>query len=424
MPTTVRPAEAPPAAASPRWRLRERALLLVLAGNMLIDALEVSVVLVALPAVRADLGLPLWQAQGVMSGFALGFAALLLLGPRITARWGRRRVYLLSLPVFTAASVAGGLAEDGAVLIAARVVTGACAALTAPTGLAIISTAFPEGAERRRAVSVYSLFGAAGFTLGLLSAGALTGLSWRWDVVLPGPVALVLLLFGLRLLPADDASVRNGPRPTAALLRHGPLLRSAVGAALLNGTYLGLLVLLTLHFQARFGWDAWRTALAFLPACLPLVLSLPFAGRLVERFGAARLVAAGAAAALLGQALHLRPGALDDYASGVLPGLLLVGAAFVLSFAALNLQALASVPAPQRPAAVPLYQAGVQLGVVLVLPAVAVLSAVGDGLRAPLALLTALAAAGFLTALTGLRGDREDRPPVPTKPSGPSGETA
>ncbi|WP_052441493.1 MFS transporter [Streptacidiphilus anmyonensis] len=408
MSTTTRPATGLRDTAVPaRWRPRDRALLLVLAGNMLIDALEVSVVLVALPAVRSALGLSVGGAQATVSGFALGFAALLLLGPRITTRFGRRRVYLASLPVFVLASVVGGLAADGPVLIASRVVTGACAALTAPTGLAIVSTAFPEGEERRRAVSVYSMFGAAGFTVGLLAAGAIGGPGWRWDLVLPALVAVPLFLVGLRILPADDASVRQGARPGTALLRHRPLLRSALGAATLNGGYLGLLLLLTLRLAAD-GWGTWRTALAFLPACLPLALSLPFAGRLVARFGAPRLVAAGAVAAACGQALCLRPGALDDYATGVLPALLLIGAAFVLSFAALNFQAMAAIPVELRGAAAPLYQAGVQLGAALVLPTVAGLLATSGGDAAARVLLTSVAVAGAVTALTGLRPSRRE----------------
>lgn len=389
-----------PGAPSVKGNRAHRALLFVLAGNMLIDALEVSVVLVALPALGDDLGLSMWGTQWVMSGFAAGFAALLLLGPRVTARWGRRRVYLAALLVFMAASVAGGLADQGALLILTRVVKGMCAALTAPTGLAIIGTTFRAGAEQRRAVSVYSLFGAAGFTVGLLSSGALTALSWRWDLVFPAPIALLLLVFGFRLIPADAAS-QAGPPPLRETLvrlwRNGPFVRSAVCAATLNGTYLGLLLLLTHQLHAQWGWDAWRLALAFLPACVPLALSLPFAGRLVGRFGSERLIVAGGCAATLGSVTALAGGEPDSYITGVLPTLLLVGAAFVLSFAALNMQAMSGIPADRKGQAVPVYQTAVQLGAVLALPTVAVLA--GAGYRPALLFLTALSAAGALTAV-------------------------
>ncbi|WP_339132302.1 MFS transporter [Streptomyces sp. f51] len=384
----------------PRAEAGRGALLLVLAGNMLIDALEVSVVLVALPAVERDLGLSTFGGQWVMSGFAAGFAALLLLGPRLVARWGRRPVYLAALPVFIAASVAGGLTDQAAVLIATRVVKGMCAALTAPTGLAIITTAYPPGAERRRAVSVYSLFGAAGFTAGLLCSGALTGLSWRWNPVFPAPVALVLLVAGFRLIPRDD-----GPAPAAPLgatlarhLRDGPFRRSAVCAATLNGTYLGLLLLFVHRMHDQWGWGSWRTALALLPACLPLALALPFAGRMVGRFGTERLIRAGSTAAALGCATALTTAGSGTYATGVLPALLLVEAGFVLSFAALNLQATAGIPAEHRASAVPVYQTAVQLGAVLALPVTAV--AIGAGQETALGFLTALSATGALVART------------------------
>ncbi|MFF7475311.1 MFS transporter [Streptomyces sp. NPDC008092] len=387
---------------SPRIGVGRRALLFVLAGNMLIDALEVSVMLVALPALGRDLGLSMLGSQWVMSGFAAGFAALLLLGPRLVARWGRRRVYLAALPVFIAASVAGGLAHQGAVLVATRVVKGMCAALTAPTGLAIISTTFRPGAEQRRAVSVYSLFGAAGFTAGLLCSGALTELSWRWNPVFPAPVALLLLAAGARLIPRDTAPAPAAPlgATLARLLRDGPFRRSAVCAATLNGTYLGLLMLLAHRLHDQWGWSSWRTALAFLPACLPLALALPFAGRMVARFGTERLIRAGSCAAALGCVTALLTGAPAAYATGVLPALLLVEAGFVLSFAALNLQATAGIAAEHRAAAVPVYQTAVQLGAVLALPAAAAAASSGGGYRGALAFLTAVSATGALVACT------------------------
>ncbi|MEV6192513.1 MFS transporter [Streptomyces sp. NPDC051920] len=382
----------------PRTGAGRHALLLVLAGNMLIDALEVSVVLVALPAMERDLGLSAPGGQWMMSGFAAGFAALLLLGPRLVARWGRRPVYLAALPVFVAASVAGGLTDQAGVLIATRVVKGMCAALTAPTGLAIISTAYRPGAEQRRAVSVYSLFGAAGFTAGLLCSGALTELSWRWIPVFPAPVALLLLAAGFRLIPRDTAPPPAAPlgATLARLVRNGPFRRSAVCAATFNGTYLGLMMLFVHLLHDQWGWDSRRTALALLPACLPLALALPLAGRMVARFGTERLIRAGSCAAALGCGTALLTGRPGTYATGVLPALLLVEAGFVLSFAALNLQATAGVPAGHRAFAVPVYQTAVQLGAVLALPVTAV--ALDAGPRAALAFLTAVSATGALVA--------------------------
>ncbi|MYR38915.1 MFS transporter [Streptomyces sp. SID4944] len=212
-----------PAPAHALWSPRLWGLLVVLAGNMLIDALEVSVALVALPAIGTDLGAPLTTTQWTVTGFAIGFGGLMLLGARAVALLGRRRVYLAALLCFAAASLAGALAEGPWLLAATRVVKGFCAALTAPTGLAIIATAFPEGPARNRALSVYTFFGAGGFTTGLLLSGWLTGVSWRLTFAFPAPVVLVLFVLGLRLIPrsvnegeAARASARSGGGPVRA----------------------------------------------------------------------------------------------------------------------------------------------------------------------------------------------------------------
>ncbi|QLE75880.1 MFS transporter [Streptomyces rectiverticillatus] len=369
---------------------------------MLLDAIEVSVVLVALPSIGADLGLSLWSVQWLMSGFALGFAAMLMLGPVLSGRWGLRRVYLTAMLAFAAASVAGGLGDGMALLVATRLVKGACAALTAPAGLALIGTTFPGGAPQRRAVSVYSLFGAAGFTVGLLLSGALAADSWRWTFLFPAPVALMLLLWGLRVIPG---SARQAPpRLTAAVLRNGPLARATLGAACLNGSYIGLLLLVTFETSTGLGWQPWQVALGLLPASVPLAVAVPFAGRLVQRFGTGRLIAAGAVAALAGQLYCLLGPRPFAYATTALPALLLVEAAFVLSFAALNLQAARSVVPELRGTAVPVYQTGVQIGSVVSLPLVAALMTAADSHRPALLATSLIAALGAAAAAGGLRG--------------------
>lgn len=395
-----------------RWDARQWALLFVLAGNMLIDALEVSIVLPALPSIAGDLGLTIGGVHWLMSGFAAGFAAVLLAVPALTARWGRRRLYLLALFVFAAVSVAGGLTGSIAVLIATRVLKGACAALTAPTGLAIIGRTFSGADARGRAISVYSLFGAAGFTVGLLLSGVLTLASWRWVLMFTAPVALLLVAFAARLLPVDAAGSVAAPRPGRRLLTHRPLWRAATGAGLLNGTYLGLLLVTTFAVQERLGWRPWQAALACLPACLPLAVSSSLSGRLVARFGPARLIALGALAAAAGYALRFASPVPDSYVLGILPTLLLVGAAFVLSFAALNARALDGVEDGDRPVAVAMYQFAVQCGAVLVLWLVATLRANFGTDRPALFVLALGGALAFAVAVTGIPLSRRFRPEV------------
>ena len=397
---------------SPPSRLDRRlwTLLFVLSGNMVLDAVEVSIVLLALPSVGRELGMSLWTAQWLMSGFALGFAVLLVLGPVLVGRWGRRPVYLAAMLVFAIASVVGGLADSTALLIASRVVKGACAAMTAPAGLAVISTSFADGPLQRRAVAIYSLFGAAGFTLGLLLSGALADGGWRWTLLFPGPVALVLLVLGLSVIP--DTPKGSAPPPIGAVLRDRALLRSTAGAAALNGGYIGLLLLFTTQAADLFDWSPWQTALALLPASVPLVVSVPFAGRLVRRFGTRRLIATGAAAALAGQLVYLLVPRPDSYLAGPLPALLLVETAFVLSFAALHMQATSTVEPSLRAGAVPVYQTGVQLGAAVLLPLVAALITVGY--QAALLVIATTGALGLTAATVGGRSRRQvgsDRPP-------------
>ncbi|CAO0828084.1 Major facilitator superfamily (MFS) profile domain-containing protein OS=Streptomyces microflavus OX=1919 GN=Smic_43660 PE=4 SV=1 [Streptomyces microflavus] len=228
------PSHTAPAPAHARWSPRMWGLLVVLAGNMLIDALEVSVALVALPAIGTDLGAPLTTMQWTITGFAVGFGGLMLFGARAVALLGRRRVYLAALVGFAAASLVGALAEDPSLLTATRVVKGFCAALTAPTGLAIIATAFPEGPQRNRALSVYTLFGAGGFTAGLLLSGWLTGFSWRLTFAFPAPAVLVLFVLGLRLIPGAGRRTEGGRHraPRTGIGSAGrPAPRPAIGRA-------------------------------------------------------------------------------------------------------------------------------------------------------------------------------------------------
>ncbi|MBV7700865.1 MFS transporter [Streptomyces sp. TRM70350] len=455
-----------------RWSPRLWGLLLVLAGNMLIDALEVSVAVVALPSIGTDLGLPLTDAHWAMTGFAVGFGGLLLFGARVVSLLGRRRVYLAALLAFAAASALSALAQEPALLVATRLVKGFCAALTAPTGLAIIATAFPQGPPRDRAVSVYALFGAGGFTAGLLLSGWLTEFSWRLSFAFPAPVVLLLFALGLKLIPGEEAREasttprryditgavtftaallalvygigavsahgwtapraagplaaavlllvafavveRTTPEPLVKPLRNAALIRSALGAACLNGSYLGLLFVLTYQMQTVAGWSPLTAALALVPAAAPPAITALASGRLVARFGAPRLIAGGAACAFAGYLLQLGPSWPLDYPARLLPTLLLVGAAFVLSFAALNMRATARLSPADRGAGSGLYQTAVQLAAAIAVAAVAALLAATavpgateaeavEACRPALVLVAALGGLGLLVGLTGLR---------------------
>src|SRR5689334_5779774 len=138
------------AAAAQRWSPRLWAILIVLCGALFLDALDVSMVGVALPSIRADLGLTTSSLQWVVSGYVLGYGGLLLLGGRAADLLGRRRVFLSALAAFAVASLFGGLVSSAGLLIAARFIKGVAAAFTAPASLSIITTTFAEGHARNR----------------------------------------------------------------------------------------------------------------------------------------------------------------------------------------------------------------------------------------------------------------------------------
>jgi MFS family permease len=434
--------------------------LVVLCGALFLDALDVSMVGVALPSIRDALGLTTSSLQWVISGYVLGYGGLLLLGGRAADLLGRRQVFLVALGVFAVASLLGGVASSAGLLIAARFVKGAAAAFTAPAGLSIITTTFAEGPERNRAVSIYSAFGASGFSLGLVLSGLLTELSWRWTLLLPAPVALLVLLAGIRLIPRETqrqprtrrfdlpgaitvtaammllvSAVVGAPQSGWAspvtlgsfagvavllaafvaierrsqdpllpwgILRSGSLARAGAGALVLFGSYVSFQFLVTQYLQIASGWSALGTALAFLPAGALVTAASPRMGPLLDRFGPARMVAVALGCLVVGYAWFLRIGVHPDYPAVILPAVLLIGAAFGLGFSALNVQATAGVADAEQGLASGILQTAFQVGGALVL---AVVTAVvdargGNRLASPAGLLGAYRPA--LEVITGV----------------------
>ena len=416
-----------------RWTPQLWGILFVLGGALCLDALDVSMVGVALPSIRTSLGLSTASLQWIVSGYVLGYGGLLLLGGRAADLLGRRRVFIAALAVFAVVSLLGGLVSSPELLIGARFVKGIAAAFTAPASMSLLATTFPEGPMRNRAFSVYSMFGASGFSLGLVLSGLLTEISWRWTLLVPAPVALVVLIGAITLIPRGEQTVRQGRRfdlpgaaaITAAMLllvytvvtaqqagwasartigsfagvaallgvfylierrssdplvpfrvfRSAALVRADIGAVALFGTYVSFQFLITQYLQTLAGWSALSMALAFLPAGLiVVVLSLRMAG-LLGRFGPARLVVAAFVSLLAGYAVFLRAGVQPDYPTVLLPALLLIGLAFGLGFSSLSVAATAGVPAASQGLAASLFQTSFQVGGAVVL---AVVTAVVD----------------------------------------------
>ena len=156
--------------------------------------LDVSIVNVALPAMRHDLGLSVTSEQWVVNAYTLTFAGLLMLGGRASDLFGRRRVFMTGLGIFTVCSLAGGLAQSGGWLIAARAAQGVGGAILAPATLSLLTTRFVVPAERRKALGAWSATAASGAAIGVLLGGVLTDLlDWRWVLFVNVPIGALLL---------------------------------------------------------------------------------------------------------------------------------------------------------------------------------------------------------------------------------------
>jgi MFS family permease len=403
-------------------------LLLVLCGVLFLDGLDISLVGVALPSIKADLGLKDAQLQWIVSGYVVGYGGLLLLGGRTADLVGRRKTLLVALALFAGASLLGGLTSDPTLLIATRFLKGTAAAFTAPAGLSIITTTFAEGRERNRALSIYAATGASGFSLGLVLGGVMTQIGWRWAFILPAPIALLLFVLGTRFVP-DDRTTGSGRRcfdiPGAVTLTAGmlllvrtvveapsqgwtststvgafvasgllllafvlieqrirsPLIRLGIlrsstlvganlGAMCLFGSYVGFQFIVTLYLQGMNGWSPIKTAVAFLPAGMMIALCATQVGTAIQRFGAYPLLALGFLSMTLGYGLLLRLGGLPAYASVLLPTMLLVGAGIGMSFPSLNVQATNGIADREQGLAAALVQSSTQIGAALVLAVV------------------------------------------------------
>ena len=445
------------------WTPQLWGILIVLSGALLLDGLDVSMVGVALPSIRSALHMSTESLQWIVSGYTLGYGGLLLLGGRAADLLGRRRVFVAAVAVFAVVSLLGGLVSSPGLLIAARIIKGMAAAFTAPSSMSLLTTTFPEGPMRNRAFSIYSVFGASGFSLGLVLSGLLTQVSWRLTLLVSAPAAALVLLGALTLIPRAEPGSRASRAwhqfdlpgaaviTTAVLLlvytvvdaqqagwgsvrtiasfaaiialgalfaiietrsthplvpfgifRSASLRRAQIGAVTLFGSYVSFQFLLTQYLQSLAHWSAISTALAFLPAgAMVLVLSLRVAG-LLDRFGAGSLVVAAFAALVAGYAVFLRAGVTPDYPGVMLPAVILLGTAFGFGFSALTVAATSGVRDHQQGLAASLFQTSFQVGGAVVLAVItAVIDAGGaNSVISPSATLSAYRPALYL--ITGI----------------------
>jgi EmrB/QacA subfamily drug resistance transporter len=384
--------------------LRATLLLSCLAQFMVI--LDVSVVNVALPAIRGGLHFSEQDLQWVVNAYTVTFAGFLLLGGRAADLLGRRRVFVAGLTLFALASLAGGLAQSQGALIAARAIQGLGGAVIAPASLSILTTTFEEGAARNRAVGIWGAMGGAGGAAGVLLGGVLTDLlGWRWILFINVPIGLgaavlarhyifegrkaaadrdfdlagaltatvglsllvlgivrtdvtgwgaastiLLIAAGAALLAAFvaiEGLVAKAPLMPLRIYRSRTLSAANLVVLLVGGATFGMWFFVSLYLQQVLGYSPIRAGLAFLPMTLCIVAGSTLASRAVIRFGAKRLLVIGMAAQTLGLLLFANVAANGTYLGDILAPSLLVAIGIGLAFVPATICAVAGV-APQE----------------------------------------------------------------------------
>ncbi len=397
--------------------------LVVIAAAQLMVVLDATIVNVALPHIQSALGFSGSGLEWVVNAYALTFGGLLLLGGRAGDILGRRRVFIAGIALFAVASLLGGFATSQVWLLGARAIQGVGAAIVAPTALSLITTTFPEGPRRNRAMGVYAAMSIGGAAIGLLLGGVLTSyVSWRWVFFVNVPIAIVVLLMAPRVLSESErhtgrfdlpgaitgtlglaslvyglssaATTANGvshwgdtkvlvslaaavvllisfvfieSRSKHALL---PLRifrdRNRTGANLILlcvGTALfGMFFFLTIFVQTVWGYSPVKTGVAYLPMVGTIMLMAGVSSQLVGRIGARPLLIAGSSFAAGGMFWLSRITEHSTYTGGLLGPMILTAAGLGMLFMPLTLVALNKVQERDAGVASSLVNTGQQVG--------------------------------------------------------------
>ncbi len=383
-------------------RTRWLALIVLCMGDLMI-VLDTTIVNVALPSIREDLGFSETSLAWVVNAYLLTFGGFLLLGGRLGDLFGHRKLFLIGITLFTVASLACGLAQSQEFLIAARALQGLGGAVVAVVALSLVFTMFTEPAELAKAMGVISFIAAGGGSVGVLLGGVLTDLlDWHWIFLVNIPIGIAVVVFSLRLLPAGGPLATSERRldvggavtVTLALMiavyaivngndegwTSGQTLAMLAVAVVLLGVFLtiesrsrsplmplgmfrlrniatanivGILwaaglfawfFLSALYLQLVLGYSPLEVGLAFLPANLIMAaFSVALSARLVMRFGIKPPLSIGLGVAALGLLLFARAPVDGNYVTDVLPAMILLGCGAGVAFNPLLLAAMSDV---------------------------------------------------------------------------------
>lgn len=418
------------------------------------------IVNVALPSIRSSLGFSEAGLQWVVSAYALSFGGFLLLAGRASDLYGRRRLFVWGLVVFSLASLFCGLAPSSGTLVGARAAQGLGAAMVAPAALSLLTTSFAKGPKRDRALSVWSAFAAAGATSSLVLGGLLTSLAgWRWVFLVNVPVGilaaalafvavraddpadgprrldaagaatgtagLALLVFSLAGLPEAGLSPARTIAPLAAslallgafvlvegraeeplvrfsLFRSRPLSWANVLAVAFTGALAAQGLASTLYLQGVLGYSALGAGLAFLPMNLAATATSVLSGGLLKRLAPGGTVAAGMALLGAGLLLHARFSPDGSYAWEILPAFVVFGLGVGPCFVGATVAATSGVAASEQGLASGVFTTAQQVGPALGLAVfVSVAAAVTAGLGGGADPSAAASVAGYRWAYLG-----------------------
>jgi EmrB/QacA subfamily drug resistance transporter len=434
------------------------ALALVLGAQLMI-ILDMTVVNIALPSIARGLHFSTPSLSWVLNAYTLTFGGLLLLGGRAGDILGRRRVFIAGIVLFTAASLAGGLATSAAWLLAARAVQGAGGAVASPAVLALITSSFSEGPERTRALGVYTAVAMGGGSLGLVLGGVITEwVSWRWVLFINVPIGIAValtapvllsesrrqpgrfditgaltstagmtaLVYGfiraasdgwgndvalgafaaaamlLGLFVANESRARHPITPLRLFADRGRA-GSYLARLLLVAGMFGMFFFLTQFVQEVLGFSPLRAGFSFLPMTAALFAVSRLSPRLLGWLPAKRLMVAGLLPVVCGMTWLSRISPGTGYPAGVLGPMLLIGAGMGLVFVPLTMASLAGVRPEDSGAAASMVnvtqQIGGSLGLAILVTAFS--SATREGARHSLAHLAPLARA-HLTVVHGM----------------------
>jgi EmrB/QacA subfamily drug resistance transporter len=408
--------------------------LVVLCVGMLMIILDSTIVNVALPSIQDDLGFSQANLAWVVNAYLIAFGGLLLLAGRLGDLTGSRRVFLLGLTVFTAASLVCGLAQSQEVLIGARFIQGVGGALTSAVILGMIVTMFPEPGEQAKAIGIYAFVASAGASIGLLAGGVLTqAINWHWIFFVNIPIGVGTAIFALRLVEGGKGiGIERGKDVPGAILITAALMlgvytileagaqgwgslhtlglgtvslalvaafvrreataqdplvplrifrsRNVSGANVVQGLMVsgifGMFFLGVLYMQRLLGYDAIETGLAFLPVAVLIgTLSLGVSAKLNLRFGAKATLVPGLVLVALGLALFTQAPLNADYLTEVLPVMVLLGTGAGLVFPSVTTLAMSGATASDAGLAGGLLNTSLQVGGALGLAVLASLSA-------------------------------------------------